>query len=176
MNLGKSTGEHSVKGPLIITIITVLATPGYPPSSVADHQPESAQSAMADSSHLDLKQFARSISLGATTDFERAEELLGWLSHNFKWLATDYKQRTVYEIIERKGGNCFELASVYMALIRTLGIKYRQVAEINIQPESERRQKNAESLVAKRGFTASVFGAGHNDHRWVEIYDEKSDS
>jgi hypothetical protein len=61
-----------------------------------------------------------------------------------------------------------------MALVKTMGIKYRQVAEINIQPESERRQNNAEALVAKRGFAGSVFGAGHNDHRWVEIYDEKS--
>lgn len=133
-------------------------------------------SAMIDSSQLDLKSFAASIVEGAQTDYERAVRLLDWLSHNFKWLATDYKQRTVREIIERRGGNCFELAVVYMALIKTLDIKYRQVAEINIQPESEQRQKNAEALVARRGFSGSVFGAQHNDHRWVEIYDETSRS
>ena len=145
-----------------------------PRLSAGDLRPEHTQSARIDTSGLDLKQFALSISKGATTDYERAEKMLSWLSHNFKWLATDYKQRTVKEIIERRGGNCFELASVYMALIKSVGIKYRQIAEINIQPVSKRRQKNAEELVAKRGFSASVFGAGHNDHRWAEIYDEKS--
>lgn len=136
--------------------------------------PEPMQSVQVDTSRLDLKQFALSISQGAATAYERAERMLNWLSHNFKWLATDYKQRTVKEIIGRQGGNCFELATVYMALVKSVGIKYRQIAEINIQPVSERRQKNAEDLVATRGFSGSVFGAGHNDHRWVEIYDEKS--
>ena len=130
--------------------------------------------AATDSSQLDLSRFAASIIKSARTDYDRAVRLLDWLSHNFKWLATDYKQRTVKEIIDRVGGNCFELATVYMALIKTLGIKYRQIAEINIQPESERRRESAEALIAKRGFSASVFGAQHNDHRWVEIYDEKS--
>jgi len=154
--------------------VAVLVALINAPSSAEDHRLECRRSAVSDSSQFDLKQFALSISQGATTDYERAEKLLDWLSHNFKWLATDYKQRTVREIIERQGGNCFELASVYMALIRTLGIRYRQVAEINIQPESERRQKSAEALVTTKGFAYSVFGAGHNDHRWVEVYDEKS--
>ena len=78
------------------------------------------------------------------------------------------------EIIVRKGGNCFELATVYMSLIKTLGIRYRQIAEINVQPRSERRQRSAEGLVSSRGNAYSVFGEQHNDHRWVEIYDESS--
>jgi transglutaminase-like putative cysteine protease len=73
---------------------------------------ERTQPAQIDTSQLDLKEFALSISKGATTDYERAERMLDWLSHNSKWLATDYKQRTVKEIIDRQGGNCFELASV----------------------------------------------------------------
>jgi hypothetical protein len=157
----------------VVASILVCLSAASPSSIAAGQRPESTTTP-GDTSQLDLRQFALSISRGATTDYERAERLLDWLSHNFKWLSTDYKQRTVNEIIERKGGNCFELATVYVTLIKTLGIRYRQIAEINIQPESERRQQNAEQLVAKRGFAASVFGAGHNDHRWVEIYDEKS--
>jgi hypothetical protein len=159
----------------IFLIVTLAFLALITPRSVAaEPRPDRGQTTQVDTSGLDLKQFALSISRGATTDYERAERMLNWLSHNFKWLATDYRQRTVKEIIGRQGGNCFELATVYMALVKSVGIKYRQIAEINIQPVSERRQKNAEDLVAKRGFSASVFGAGHNDHRWVEIYDEKS--
>lgn len=128
--------------------------------------------ASIDTAKVDLKQFAASIVSDASTDYQRAERLLKWLSVNFKWLSTDYQTRTVKEIIVRKGGNCFELATVYMSLIKTLGIRYRQVAEINIQPRSERRQRSAENLVTAKGYTYSVFGEQHNDHRWVEIYDE----
>jgi hypothetical protein len=127
-----------------------------------------------DTTGLDLGRFALSIIKGARTDFERAEILLAWLSHNFKWLSTDYENRTVKEIIVRRGGNCFELAKVYMSLIRALGIEYRQVAEINIQPESDRREQSARDLVATKGLAYSVFGRQHNDHRWVEIYDAES--
>ncbi len=127
-----------------------------------------------DTAALNLAQFAASIVKNARTDYERAEQLLNWLSRNFKWLSTDYRKRTVKEIIVRKGGNCFELATVYMSMIKTLGLKYRQIAEINIQPRSERRQRSAENLVASKGSAYSVFGEQHNDHRWVEIYDERS--
>ena len=129
-----------------------------------------------DTARIDLKQFAASLVANARTDSQRAEQLLHWLSRNFKWLSTDYQKRTVKEIIVRKGGNCFELATVYMSLIKTLGLKYRQVAEINIQPRSERRQGSAETLVTTRGYAYSVFGEQHNDHRWVEIYDETSNA
>jgi hypothetical protein len=163
-----------MKGIGIAFLLFILVAPVL--SATLNPDPGLAQplSAALDTSQLDLSQFAASIIKGERTDHERAVRLLDWLSHNFKWLATDYKQRTVKEIIDRRSGNCYELAVVYMALIKTLGIKYRQVAEINIQPESEGRQKNAEAVVARCGFAGSVFGVQHNDHRWVEIYDEKS--
>lgn len=138
------------------------------------NSPVGAVDSPIDTSRLDLGEFAASIVADARTDYQRAERLLSWLSGKFKWLSTDYKKRTVKEIIARKGGNCFELATVYMSLIKTLGIRYRQVAEINVQPRSERRQRSAEGLVSSRGNAYSVFGEQHNDHRWVEIYDESS--
>jgi hypothetical protein len=160
----------------IASLLLILVTAVFSTTSKPHHHTAPPVSAVADTSQLDLSRFAASIVKGARTDYERAVRLLDWLSHNFKWLSTDYKQRTVKEIIDRGGGNCFELATVYMALIKTLSIKYRQIAEINIQPESERRRESAEALIAKRGFSASVFGARHNDHRWVEVYDEASRS
>lgn len=122
----------------------------------------------------DLDQFARTLAGDAGTDYEKAERILTWLSSNFNWLATDYKKRTVQEIVARKGGNCFELAKVFMDLIQRLDIKYRPIVEINIHPSSESRQNTAAGKVKEAGFRMSVFGRRHNDHRWVEIYDSRS--
>lgn len=122
-----------------------------------------------DTTVLNLKNFADSIG-GSGNDFERARTILYWLSSNFNWLATDYKTRTVNQIIDRGGGNCFELAKVYMAIIRVSGIRFRSTTEINIHPITPRRQNTAAEMVKQRGNRSSVFGLQHNDHRWVEIF------
>ncbi|MEP7374064.1 MAG: transglutaminase-like domain-containing protein [Chitinophagaceae bacterium] len=128
-----------------------------------------------DTTNLDLKIFARTITGDETDDYERAKKILYWLSSNFEWKATDYKTRTVKEIIARSGGNCFELAKVYMAIIKDAGIGYRSIAEINIHPVTPERQETAAEMVVQKGNSYSVFGLQHNDHRWVEIYDKKTD-
>ena len=128
----------------------------------------------ADTTELNILNFAASISGGSTQNFEKAKNVLFWLSSNFEWTATDYKKRTVKEIIVRKGGNCFELASVYMALLKELDIVYRPMAEINIHVISDTRQQTAQQKVELSGNRMSVFGRQHNDHRWVEIFDETS--
>lgn len=127
-----------------------------------------------DTSSLDLKIFAGRIVSGSNTNFQKARTLLEWLSHSFAWTATDYQQRTVKQIIVRQGGNCFELAKVYMALINELGIQYRPIAEINLHVPSEQREKTSEGKIKDAGNTMSVFGYQHNDHRWVEVYDDSS--
>ncbi|MEI9809818.1 MAG: transglutaminase-like domain-containing protein, partial [Bacteroidota bacterium] len=128
-----------------------------------------------DTANLDLKTFAQKITGSETDDYEKAKKLLYWLSSNFEWKATDYKTRTVKEIMARSGGNCFELAKVYIAILKDAGISYRGIAEINIHPPTERRQVTAAEMVAQKGNSYSVFGLRHNDHRWVEIYDKKND-
>ncbi|MBM4162599.1 MAG: transglutaminase domain-containing protein, partial [Ignavibacteria bacterium] len=127
--------KHLLRACVVLLCVSPLSA-----QTLTQDRTSASQPAMADTSLLDLYEFALSITLHARTDYERAEHLLNWLSHNFRWLSTDYKKRTVKEIITRRGGNCFELATVYMSLIKTLGIRYRQVAEINIHPRSERRQ------------------------------------
>lgn len=127
-----------------------------------------------DTASLDLKSFADNITAWETDDYERAKKLLYWLSSNFEWKSTDYKTRTVKEIIARSGGNCFELAKVYVALIKSAGINYRTICEINIHPITPRRQESAAALVKEKGNSYSVFGLQHNDHRWVEIFDKKN--
>lgn len=129
-----------------------------------------------DTNGLVLKNFAASIIANKEGNYNKAAGLLEWLGRNMEWKATDYQTRTVNQILARNGGNCFELATVFTAMIRELGIRYRQVAEINIQPARESRQITAAEKVAKSGNRMSVFGRQHNDHRWVEIYDEKTDN
>lgn len=129
-----------------------------------------------DTAALNLKNFAENIIANETDEFEKARKLLYWLSSNFEWKATDYKTRTVKEIIVRNGGNCFELAKVYMALIKNIGITYRSICEINLHPITPERQKTAAAKVKEKGNSYSVFGLQHNDHRWVEIFDKKNNT
>lgn len=127
-----------------------------------------------DTVNLDLAEFAKKITGTETDDFERAKKILYWLSSNLEWRSTDYISRTVNQIIDRSGGNCFELAKVYMAVIKAAGIRYRSTAEIMIYPEKPSRFANAAEMIRTSGFNASVFGFQHNDHRWVEIYNPKT--
>jgi transglutaminase-like putative cysteine protease len=122
----------------------------------------------------DLDAFARRITEGADGEYEEARAATRWFAENFDWTATDYQQRTLEQIFERGGGNCAELARVTTATLERLGLPMRQVREINLHVESERRQKNAEAKVAEVGPRASVFGRRHNDHVWIEIQDRST--
>jgi hypothetical protein len=127
-----------------------------------------------DTTNFDFRSFAENICQHNTSSLERAKTLLHFVSNTLQWLPNDYEQRTVKEILARGGGNCFELAKVYMKFIKVLDIKYRPIAEINIHPISENRLRTARKKVAQIGNRMSVFGRQHNDHRWVEIYDEST--
>lgn len=121
---------------------------------------------------VDLKVFATGIITGVEDNYEKARTLLAWLGTHFEWKYTDYQNRTVQEIIARKGGNCFEMATVYMALLKELNINYRPIAEVNIQKPDDDRGQRAAQMVKERGNKVSVFGRQHNDHRWIEVYDD----
>lgn len=125
---------------------------------------------------IDKAALARTAAGNARTTLERVRSVILWTNRSFEWTYTDYQRRTVDEIIARKGGNCNEQAMVVVALLSELGIRTRRVREINIQPESARRQANAEQRIAETGPAASVFGLRHNDHVWIEFWDsEKSE-
>jgi hypothetical protein len=59
-------------------------------------------------------------------------------------------------------------------VLKELGVQTRGVAEINIQPTSDRRQASSEGVIARSGLKASVFGRNHNDHRWNEVLDRRT--
>jgi transglutaminase superfamily protein len=117
---------------------------------------------------------ARQAAGNAKTTLEKVRAIVAWTNNSFEWTYTDYKSRTVDEIIERKGGNCDEQARVAVALMNELGIRTRRVKELNVQPENPDRQKRAEQKVAEIGAGASVFGLRHNDHVWTEFWDDET--
>jgi hypothetical protein len=60
-------------------------------------------------------------------------------------------------------------------MLDSLGIRSRWIREINVQPDqTPRRQKTAEDMVAQRGNSMSVFGLQHNDHVWLEVWDDRA--
>ncbi|NUN99164.1 MAG: transglutaminase domain-containing protein [Saprospiraceae bacterium] len=130
-----------------------------------------------DTASVNLPALAHAIcSNPALPTSSKVRQVVEWTNQNFHWNYTDYQKRTVKQIICRKGGNCNEQAMVVRALFKELGIKNRRMVEINIQPESERRQQDAEKKVAEIGNRMSVFGLRHNDHVWTEFFDEETQS
>jgi len=119
----------------------------------------------------DLKAFAREVSKNSASELQQAQAIVKWLATNFEWKATDYQKRTVQEIIERKGGNCNELAMVALSAMKELNIKLRRVHEVNIYVNTPDRGDRAHQMVKEKGNTYSVFGRHHNDHVWLELYD-----
>ena len=48
--------------------------------------------------------------------------------------------------------------------------------QINLEPASSEREANARELVKQKGPHMSVFGRRYNDHRWLEVLDERSNN
>lgn len=129
-----------------------------------------------DIANLDLKMLGAQITASDQTDYQKAVTLLDWVSNRLEWKATDYQRRSVKEILERGGGNCYDLALVYVEIVKALGIKTRSIAEINLATPNPERQQQAGQMVREKGARYSLFGARHNDHRWLEVYDQTSSS
>ncbi len=105
---------------------------------------------------------------------EKIRRVVRWTHENLQWTATDYRSRSVLEILERGGGNCREQALVVQDFLARLDIASRMVREVNVQPADAARQESAAAMVAERGPRASVFGRRHNDHVWIEYFDAAS--
>ena len=73
----------------------------------------------------------------------RVRALVDHLHRRMPWVATDYRTRSVDEILARGVGNCADHAGVLMSLLKEGGFEVRWVQEINLQVPSERRQASA---------------------------------
>jgi hypothetical protein len=122
---------------------------------------------------VEIDNLARTVA-GAGDSVTRTQRLVSWMNSRLEWVATDYQSRTPEQILARGAGNCADLSSVLERLLRPAAIAYRWVAEINLQPASSEREANARELVKQKGLQMSVFGRRYNDHRWLEVLDERS--
>jgi hypothetical protein len=118
-----------------------------------------------------VPELARRIAGETGSTAERTRRLVDWMQENLEWTWTDYRDRTPEDVLQRRAGNCAELASVLETLLTAIAVPSRWVAEVNLQPSSAQRQTDAEAKVREYGSRASVFGRAHNDHRWLEVRD-----
>jgi len=139
--------------------------------------PSAARAQQADHARADLpsiRALGDSVA-GSGSVLVRTRRLVYWINDRFDWSATDYQRRTVSEIIARRAGNCAELASVLHVFLDSLGIRTRWIHEINMQPQpTPARQQSAAAMVAESGDRYSVFGLQHNDHVWLEVWDDST--
>jgi len=119
-------------------LVLTSSLPSLASEPVTAHQKSPGDEALgADGDLCDLalrdpKRFAEHITRGATSNRERADAVVTWFAKSFDWTATDYKSRTVDEILARKGGNCAELAQVTTFILGQLDVPMRRVREINL--------------------------------------------
>src|SRR5215813_12368495 len=71
----------------------------------------------------DREAFAQEVSKDSSSELGRTQAIVRWLTQHFDWKETDYKKRTVQEIIERRGGNCNDLAMVAIDAMKELGVE-----------------------------------------------------
>lgn len=123
-----------------------------------------------------LEDVARDV-MGRTEDpRSQCRQLIDWMYAEFEWSATDYQHRSLDEILARRAGNCAEQTRLLQGLLTAVHRDTRMMAEINIQAPQPERGARAVRMVADSGPSASVFGYRHNDHRWLEVRDESSES
>lgn len=154
---------------IIAVIITFCASAGAQQKSrsMADQH-------LYDLARTDLKAFAKEVSKGTISELGETRAIVLWLAQHFDWKETDYRKRTVQQVIERAGGNCNDLAMVALATMKELRIKVLRVRDVHIRNESVERGERAQALVKEKGNRYSVFGRHHNDHVWLEVYDSKA--
>jgi hypothetical protein len=80
----------------------------------------------------------------------------------------------VQQVIERRGGNCNDLARVALEAMQGLHLKLRRIHDVHVRTPSEGRGERAHALVKEKGNAYSIFGRHHNDHVWLEVYDSAS--
>ncbi|HFK1764351.1 hypothetical protein AT258_20265 [Bacillus wiedmannii] len=107
---------------------------------------------------------------GIKDESEKVNTIFSWLNEEFEWVQTDYVERTVEEILAKRAGNCAEQAKVVEKVLTHIGIETRWILEINSHSESMERQNFSLNLIEKHGDFYSIFGWNHNDHRWLEYY------
>ncbi|MDA8016852.1 MAG: transglutaminase-like domain-containing protein [Thermoanaerobaculia bacterium] len=95
-----------------------------------------------------LGRLARSITAGATSEYQASSRILGWVSSHVSYELDRSLSQEPFDILERRTAYCTGFARLAVGLLRAAGLEAREVAGYVLGPES---------AGAPRGF-----------HRWIE--------
>lgn len=101
-----------------------------------------------------IARLAGGLTTGATTEYEAASRVLGWVARNLDYEVDRSQPQTAEAVLERRSGYCTGVARLTVALLESVGIAAREVAGYVLD--------------------SSVTGAGRPGepsgyHRWVEV-------
>lgn len=94
---------------------------------------------------------ARSVTVGARTEYEAVSRILGWMARNLDYALDRSQSQAPEAVLERRSAYCTGIARLAVALIEAVGIEAREVAGYVIEPMAGSRDIE--------GF-----------HRWIEVH------
>jgi hypothetical protein len=97
-----------------------------------------------------ISRVARSVTVGAETEYEAVSRILGWMARHLDYALDRSQSQEPEAVLARRSGYCTGIARLAVAMIDSVGIPAREVAGYVVEP--------AGGDDAVRGF-----------HRWIEV-------
>ena len=157
--MSRST-RHPFLGLLAALATACSSEPGGAAAPVALQAPGSRRVTASSATLTELRQRAEQVA-GGGTQAARAERIVRWVHENVAF--TPERHATLDALLRDRNGNCYDHASLVLAMLRQTGIRARYVRELNVEPPSEMRATSAREQMSV------LYGYEHNDHTWVEI-------
>jgi transglutaminase-like putative cysteine protease len=115
---------------------------------------------MVQSEAGDIVELARTLTEGATTEYQAVSSVLNFIADNIKYTYNPQKYDALYTLANRSG-NCQNFAHISMALLRAAGIPSRIVGGISLKEQWKVPIDSERSVVQ---------GMGQGGHAWMEVY------
>jgi transglutaminase-like putative cysteine protease len=115
---------------------------------------------MVQSEAGDIVELARTLTEGATTEYQAVSSVLNFVADNIKYTYNPQKYDALYTLANRSG-NCQNFAHISMALLRAVGIPSRIVGGISLKEQWKVPIDSERSVVQ---------GMGQGGHAWMEVY------
>ncbi len=115
---------------------------------------------MVQSEDRDIVALAKSLTEGATTEYQAVSSVLNFIADNIKYSYNPQKYDALYTLANRSG-NCQNFAHISMALLRAAGIPSRIVGGISLKEQWKVPIDSERSVVQ---------GMGQGGHAWMEVY------
>ena len=108
-----------------------------------------------------IRQLAKELTDGVTTQFDAVQRILTWIVDNVRYVTPPREYDAIYALQERKG-NCQNFSHLSAALMRAVGIPVRIVNGVTL---------NQPFNVSREGGVLT-FKMGQGRHSWIEVWFE----